>query len=146
MAELGWCLKQKKGIELVEPNDNLGLAYLQDAKDSLESLDTSKGMWRTVIAYYACYYALYALLMKVGLKCEIHDCTLILMQFFDFNEEEKEFMEMMKNERIGVQYYRKEAKDFDIGIVKSFVVKCNELYLKINGDEIQSIRGLVKND
>jgi len=98
------------------------------------------------MAYYGCYYALYSLLMKVGLKCEIHDCTIALMQFFDFSEDENEFMEKMKNERIGVQYYRKEVKKLDFKMIKNFVVKCKVLYSKINHDGIIKIRGLVKND
>jgi len=28
MDQIKWCLNQKKGIELVEPNDNLRDAYL----------------------------------------------------------------------------------------------------------------------
>jgi len=42
MNKIKWCLEQKRGIELVEPNDNLARAYLNDAEDSLESMETSK--------------------------------------------------------------------------------------------------------
>ena len=32
--------------------------------------------WILTTAYYARYFALYALLMKMGIKSEIHDCTI----------------------------------------------------------------------
>ncbi len=31
--------------------------------------------------YYSMYYSLYAILMKLGIKCEIHSCTLEFMKF-----------------------------------------------------------------
>ena len=35
--KLKWCFKQKKGIKLVEPSDNLCEAYLQKAKEALKA-------------------------------------------------------------------------------------------------------------
>ncbi len=147
MKKINWCLKQKKGIELVEANDNLSEAYFKDADDSIESMSNTKGMWKTVMAYYACYYALYALLMKVGIKCEIHDCSLALMQFFDFSEEDKQLLEKMKKERVEVQYYRKEAKVIDIVAIKKFLSNCKQFAKRLDFDKIEGIREqLAKND
>ena len=42
------------------------------------------------IEYYVCYNALYSLLVKCGIKCEIHDCNFKLMFLFDFDKKLQE--------------------------------------------------------
>ena len=77
MDQIKWCLNQKKGIELVEPSDNLRDAYLVKAEDALDTLKTSKSRdWQLTTAYYTIYNSIYSLLMKIGIKCEIHSCTI----------------------------------------------------------------------
>ncbi len=146
MNKIGWCLKQKKGIEIVEPNDNLCKAYFQDADESLDVMKEAKGKWKPITAYYACYYALYALLMKAGFKCEIHDCTLELMAFFGFGQEQVDFMKNLKKERTDVQYYRKEPQELNMTKIVGFVADCKNVSSQLNEDQIMKIRGLVKND
>lgn len=41
--------------------------------------------WITTTAYYARYFALYALLMKIGVKSEIHDCTIAIAKLLAEN-------------------------------------------------------------
>ncbi len=44
-------MQQKKGIELVEPSDNLSDAYLIKAEDALDTLKTSKSRdWQLTTA------------------------------------------------------------------------------------------------
>ena len=77
MDQIKWCIRQKKGIELVEPSDNLRDAYLIKAEEALEVLRaTDIRDWQLTTAYYAVYNSMYALLMKIGIKCEIHSCTI----------------------------------------------------------------------
>ena len=77
--KLIWCINQNKGIELIDQKLHLSTSYIQEADETLENMLSSKGKWKTIMAYYTCYNALYSLLMKVGIKCEIHDCTIELM-------------------------------------------------------------------
>ena len=42
MASLKWCCKQKDGIKLVEPNDNLAKGYLKMAEKSLGTMSREK--------------------------------------------------------------------------------------------------------
>lgn len=81
---LVWCFKQKRGIRIIEPNSNLTKAYLKKAKSALNTmtaaLQINEADWTATTAYYARYFALYALLMKMGVKSEIHDCTINLAQ------------------------------------------------------------------
>ena len=96
MNKISWCKKQNKGIELVEPNDNLSEAYLKEANDTLKEIQEG-AKWSTIMGYYACYNALYAILMKVGVKCEIHDCTIELMKVVSgFSDEDYDFLVSLK--------------------------------------------------
>jgi uncharacterized protein (UPF0332 family) len=147
MNKIKWCLEQNKGIELVEPNDNLSSAYLKDANDSLMAMKINKGTWKIVTAYYACYNAFYSVLMKSGIKCEIHDCTIELMNLFDFSDEEISFLKNLKKLRIDVQYYLKDVKEIVSELVSHFVHKCQELSDKLDFDKIKILRkDLAKND
>jgi uncharacterized protein (UPF0332 family) len=80
---LVWCLKQKRGIRIIEPNPNLAKAYLKKAISALNTMSAAYKIketdWILTTAYYARYFALYALLMEIGIKSEIHD-----WQFQDF--------------------------------------------------------------
>jgi hypothetical protein len=77
MATIVWCKKQKQGIRLVEPNDTLFLTYINAAYETIDAFaQTPSPMWKATMQYYTRYFAMYALLMKIGVKCEIHECTL----------------------------------------------------------------------
>jgi len=104
MVEIKWCLKAKNGLELVEPNSNLSEAYLKKAEDSLKSVELNKVKeWKIVTAYYASYFSVYAILMKLGIKCEIHSCTIeFAKQFLNnyFTAENLNFLEESFKARI----------------------------------------------
>ena len=137
MVTISWCKKQNKGIELIEPNDNLSDAYIKEANDTLKEIQEGT-KWSTIMGYYACYNALYALLMKVGIKCEIHDCTIELMKLIlDFSDEDYNFLVSLKVKRIDVQYYLKRIVLDNLAGVKKFVLKCDELRDTINVKEMR---------
>ncbi len=75
-------MKQAKGIRLVKPSDNLVKAYLRKSRNAVKSMEVNAGVgiteWAVSASYYAKYFAVYALLQKIGMKCEIHDCTIAL--------------------------------------------------------------------
>ena len=78
-----WCLRAKNGLELVEPNENVSRSYLKMAEESLEQLKKLESkIWIASASYYTMYYCLYALLMRIGVKCEIHACSLLFMKTF----------------------------------------------------------------
>lgn len=37
--------------------------------------------WAVSASYYAKYFAVYALFWKLGVKCEIHECTIALFEY-----------------------------------------------------------------
>jgi uncharacterized protein (UPF0332 family) len=139
-----WCLKQKKGITLVDPNELISKDYLKQSLEDFEMVKKSNKKWQVITAYYSCYDALYALLMKVGVKCEIHDCTLALMSYFGFSEDDVLFMQELKMNRINVQYYRKKPSALTIDKVKRFIEKSKLLLINLNDNKIEKIRDRLK--
>jgi uncharacterized protein (UPF0332 family) len=147
MDKIKWCLNQKKGIELVEPNDNLREAYLIKADEALETLRTSKIKdWQLTTAYYAIYHSLYSLLMKIGVKCEIHSCTIEFAKRFlkkYFSAEDFELIDKAFSARIDSQYYvNREVPDENYNLIikktPAFLVKCKNIVLE--QEDISEIR------
>jgi len=86
---LKWCFKQRSGIKLAKPSNNLKKAYLEKARNAIKSMDVNarEGIseWAVSASYYAKYFTVYALLSKIGFKCEIHDCTITLFEYLFHN-------------------------------------------------------------
>ena len=147
MDQIKWCMQQKKGIELVEPNDNLRDAYLIKAEDALDTLKTSKSRdWQLTTAYYTIYNGLYSLLMKIGIKCEIHSCTIEFTKRFlkdYFSPQDFELINKAFSARIDSQYYvNRQVPDqnYDLIMKKTpaFLVQCKNIV--IDQKEIIEIR------
>lgn len=146
MNKLEWCCKQKKGISLVEPNVNLSGEYIKEADESLEAMLLNKGRWKIITAYYACYNAIYSILMLVGIKSEIHECSIELMGLISgFDEEDTLFLKKLKDDRIAVQYYLKEKELKNENQIKDFILKCKKILKSIDADKIrQKVKGAMK--
>ena len=150
MDQIKWCLNQKKGIELVEPSDNLRDAYLVKAEDALDTLKTSKSRdWQLTTAYYTIYNSIYSLLMKIGIKCEIHSCTIEFTKRYlkdHFTPEDFELIDKAFSARIDSQYYvNRQVPDQNYDLITkktpAFLVKCKNIVL--DQKEIIEIRARV---
>lgn len=150
MNKLRWCLGIKNGLEFVEPNENLCNAYFKKAENALAAAATLKENreWEISSRYYAMYFALYAILMKMGIKCENHSCTIEFMkqclsQFFD--EKDVSLLQNAMKARVDVQYYtdrtidEKQYKDIREKSALFFVL-CKEVYKKLNKETVAKIR------
>jgi hypothetical protein len=142
--KIRWCLCQKNGISLTEPKPHLANSYVNEADDTLMNVSTATGKWKTITAYYACYSALYALLMRCGIRCEIHECTLELMDLFPFHDTEKDFMRQLKDNRIQAQYYLKKILLNDEVPVKQFILRCKVLLSGLSTPKIEMIRSIIR--
>jgi len=149
MDKINWCIKQKDGISLVEPNSNLAGAYIKKAEDSLLSISINQVKeWKIATAYYTSYFSVYAIMQKIGIKCEIHTCTIEFVKLFlkeFFTDEEIEFLEDSFIARRDSQYYiDREVSDekYKLMLEKTplFFVKCKSLLSKINENKINEIR------
>tara|TARA_Y100000296_G_C5061904_1_gene200314 strand:+ start:250 stop:699 length:450 start_codon:yes stop_codon:yes gene_type:complete len=139
-----WCLKQTKGIKLIDLKPHLSESYMDRAEDTLETALLIKGEWKLITSYYACYNAFYSLLMKTGIKCEIHDCTLELMKLFDFDDSDIIFLKNLKKDRIDTQYYLKKITFNKEADVKKFIFKCKLTLGNLNSHKIEEIRNKIK--
>ena len=143
--KIKWCLKQNKGIKLIEPNESISENYIKESWDDFNMIEKVNQKWKTVTAYYSCYNAVYAILVKIGIKCEVHDCTIALMSLLGFDTEEIKFLDSLKKERIDVQYYLKSS---NLSIVKNkvleFLNRCKEIIKGLNDDKINEIRAKLK--
>ncbi|MBU0457154.1 MAG: HEPN domain-containing protein [Nanoarchaeota archaeon] len=154
---INWCMKQKRGIKLEEPNDNLCDVYIKKAKSSLNMLESAAEKdeidWISTTAYYARYFSFYALLQKCGIKSEIHDCTISLMYFLfvDENIFEKHFyteLLLAKELRVDTQYYVTEEIDLDklkkdSETARSFVLKMEEVIENLTEEQINKVRNKI---
>lgn len=139
-----WCCKKKSGIKLTELKSHLDKSYIEESENDLEEINLVGGKWKVIISYYACYEAVYSLLMKCGVKSEIHDCTIELMSLFGFEENEINFLKDLKKTREENQYYLKRNKLEDEEKVRSFVWRCKEISQELNSEKIEEIRSKIK--
>jgi len=141
MKKINWCKKQERGIKLIEPNENLSKEYFENAEESLRVLrsikETQSNMWLATTKYYIEYFAVYSILMKLGIKCEIHDCTISLTKFLESEEIIKEgfskILESDKELRIDNQYYLKNKPvKIDFEELSGFLISIRESLNKLN--------------
>jgi len=153
MDKINWCLKQKDGISFIEPNQNLADAYIRKAEESLETMRINKIKdWKITTSYYSIYFSLYAILQRIGIKCEIHTCTIEFAKCFlrdYFNEEDFEFLDGSLKARVDSQYYvNRNVPDEQyqkmLANTPLFLVKCKSIISKLNENKINDIRKQVQ--
>ncbi|MCC7574134.1 HEPN domain-containing protein [Candidatus Woesearchaeota archaeon] len=155
MNKIKWCIEKKEGLNLIDPNSDLAKAYIKKSEEALESmrLNIIKD-WRISTAYYTIYFSLYAVLMKLGVKCEIHSCTIEFAKRFlkeYFEEDELGFIEDSLKARVDSQYYVDRTvpdEQYNKMIQKSpeFLVKCKSILIKLNEKKINELRHKLKKE
>ena len=148
MATLTWCKAQKKGIRLIDPNEELAKEYLQTAEETLEVLQAIRGtskVWLATTKYYCEYFAVYSLLMKLGIKCEIHDCTIATCRFLEkrgtLPAGHSSRLEEDKQLRIDNQYYLKNKEvQIDYDEILAFIMTIKRINSRLTQKEKEEIR------
>ena len=152
VEKLRWCCKQKRGLKIENPNDNLAKEYIQSAEETLlvlQDIKNKSNMWLATTKYYCEYFSIYALLMKFGIKSEIHECTIEVCRFLEesgiipigFTKR----IEDDKGLRIDNQYYLKNRKVFlDFNELREFVLIIKNKVNSTTLDEINKIREELK--
>ncbi|MBR9691767.1 hypothetical protein GOV06_03185 [Candidatus Woesearchaeota archaeon] len=152
MVTLEWCKNQKKGLKLVEPNDNLSREYMQTAEETLEVLRNIKSkskIWLATTKYYCEYFAVYSLLMKIGIKCEIHDCTISVCRLLEdrkvIPKGFSNILEKDKKLRIDNQYYLKNKEvHVDYNKILEFILEIKSINETIILDKVKEIRRILE--
>lgn len=77
-------LSKEGKLELVEPSDEITDSYLEKAENCLKSakilLQNDLYENSVSMAYYTMYESITALLFKVGIKCENHSASILLLK------------------------------------------------------------------
>ena len=149
MDKIEWCAGKKEGLSLIEPNSNLSEAYIKKAEEALESMMVNVIKdWKISTAYYTLYFSLYSILTKIGIKCEIHSCTIAFAKRFlkeFFSEEDLDFTEDSLKARIDSQYYidrtvPDEQYNKMMNKAPEFLVRCKSILIKLNEKKVNDIR------
>jgi uncharacterized protein (UPF0332 family) len=151
MVSINWCLKQKSGIKIVEPNENISESYIKMAEDSIGTMNREKDkniIFSVSAGYYSMYYSLYSILMRIGVKCEIHQCSIKFMEKFLDEFFSKEHINQINSAfklRNITQYYvdkiidKKEINNL-LQNAPDFVEHSKNILSSINQDKINEIR------
>ncbi|MBT7705852.1 HEPN domain-containing protein [archaeon] len=155
LGKINWCLNQKNGIRLIDPSINLSNSYLLMAEDALGVMANEKDKsirWAIASGYYSMYYSLYSVLMRLGVKSEIHTCTISFMNGFlgdYYSNEDVAIVGKAFSLRNAVQYYVDKVldpKDAEEVFQRAaeFFNKSKQVTGSINEDDIEKIRSKLK--
>lgn len=100
-------LKEEGKLKIVEPSEDIKESYIMKSKSSLKSakilLENNQIEDAIPMGYYSMYNMLTALLSKVGIKCENHSASIIILkELFGIDNSKISFA---KTERVDKQYY-----------------------------------------
>lgn len=145
-------LKKEGKLELVESSEEVCESYLEKADDCVASAkillannlyENSVGM-----SYYAMYNSLIALLFRVGIKCENHSASILLLKLLFGKMDLFKPISEAKEERIDKQYYvtteknevTKEITEKLSVSAEEFVVKMKLVITNLGSEEIEEYR------
>jgi uncharacterized protein (UPF0332 family) len=133
-------LKKEKKIQIIEPSEEVCRAYLEKSEKSLRSakvtLEIRSYEDSVALSYYSMYYNVLALFYKVGIKCENHTATIILLKKI-FNIDNI-VLTKAKTERVDKQYY------VDFSVTEEEVNKMIRMAEQFNADLFNFIDTLNK--
>ncbi|MEK6906223.1 MAG: HEPN domain-containing protein [Nanoarchaeota archaeon] len=149
MKEINFLSKllREEKLKIIEPSEELKISYIRKSESNLDSskilLKNNKLEESITFTYYSMYHILTALLFKIGIKCENHTGSIILIKLL-FGIDNSE-MFSAKKERVDKQYYT------DFKITKEEIIvslkdteKFNSLILdfisKLTNEEIARYR------
>jgi uncharacterized protein (UPF0332 family) len=138
-------------IELVEPSENIKDSYIEKSESNLISakilLENNRLEEAMSLSYYSMYHLLTALLFKIGIKCENHSASIILLkELFEIDNTD---IFSAKKERIDKRYYTdfkitKQDIIESIGVAESFNKGLINFISKLNNQNIKGYREKLK--
>ena len=155
MDKIKWCLRQQKGLSSIEPNLNMPKSYLNMAEESIRALENlnESQIWTAATTYYIFYYSLYAIMLRIGFKCEIHSCSIEFMHRYlrMYNKTDIDMIQQAFTNRNDLQYYTDRPVDINSidtckTYCKEFFLKSKEILIKIKDADINHIRMMVRAD
>ncbi len=151
VRKIKWCFNQKN-VDLIEPNENLSREYLRSAEETYEELilpyKKRSRMWLATQKYYFEYFLVYAILMRFGIKCEIHECTIELAKILEIRgflpKNFSKKLEEDKELRIMNQYYLKNIRvDINPKELRNDLLTFKDILLKITDEDVLTVRDYI---
>lgn len=145
-------LKKERKLEIVEPSDDICNSYSEKSANCLKStkLLLQNNLYENSIgqSYYAMYNQLLALLFCVGIKCENHGGSILLLKLLLGENDLYKLISDAKKERIDKQYYvttekdeiSKEIAEELLNNAEEFVLKMKLVIKNLNNDKIEEVR------
>ncbi|MEK6909100.1 MAG: hypothetical protein AABX23_03555 [Nanoarchaeota archaeon] len=150
--DYSFCFKKAGGLKFINPNERLVEVYKKKSRSALNMLQSAKEKqedeWILDTSYYAKYFIVYALFMKVGIKSEIHDCTIFALKslFVEeglINNDIFEELEKSKNLRVEALYYDKDFGREEIleraDTTPEFCLKLESIINKIKKEDMERV-------
>lgn len=138
-------------LQLVDPSEEIKQSYLKKSESNLISakilLENNKLEESVSLVYYSMYHILIALLFKIGIKCENHSASIILLnELFSIDNSGIFFA---KKERVDKQYYTdfhitKQEIVESIKIAENFNKRLLDFISKLNNRKIKEYRKKLK--
>ncbi len=145
-------LKKENKLELVEISEDICTSYSEKSANCLKSakLLLQNNLYDNSIgqSYYAMYNVLLALLFRVGIKCENHSGSILLLKLLFSENDLYTLISDAKKERIDKQYYVTTEKDEITREIanellinaEDFVLKMKVIIKNLNNDSIEELR------
>ncbi len=145
-------LERERKIVVIEPSENICDSYSEKSANCLTSarLLLQNNLYENSIAmsYYAMYNSLLALLFRVGIKCENHSASILLLKVLFGEDELSATISAAKKERVDKQYYvtlekdeiTQEIADELLSSAEDFVVRVKTIMERLTYDSIGQMR------
>ncbi len=140
-------------MEVVETSKEICSSYLEKAENCHRSakilLENDLYENSISMSYYAMYNCLTALLFRIGIKCENHSGSILLLKALFGREELFKIISEAKKERIDKQYYvtsieglemTAESAEEMVESAEDFIVKMKLIIKNLNSEEIENFR------
>lgn len=139
-------------LELVNPSEEICDSYLEKSANCLKStkLLLQNNLYENSIgmSYYAMYNLILALLFRVGIKCENHGGSILLLKLLFSEDELYKIISDAKKERIDKQYYvitekdeiTKEIAKELFNDTERFILKIKLIIKNLNNEDIDELR------
>ena len=135
-------LAKEKKLQSVDPSSEVKEAYLQRSNESLSSAKALIKIGNlkdsVALSYYSMYHCLLAALFMIGIKCENHTASIILLKEV-FGIDNTKILRA-KSDRVDKQYYvdfsvnLKEANN-SIELAEEFIAEMNNLIAKLTEEK-----------
>ena len=140
-------LAKEEKLQAVEPSDEIKKAYIQRSEESLSSakalLKIGNLKDSVALAYYSMYHCLLAALFRIGIKCENHTASIILLKEVFGVDDTK--ISKAKSERVDKQYYvdfsvNSEEANNAIKAAEGFIAELTNLIATFSEESITEYR------